>query len=744
MDRIELLAPVGSIESLHAAVQAGCDAVYLGYYAFGARSKASFDDDEIIEAINYAHLYGVKVYITVNTIIYEDEFTELIEAIDTLISYNADAFIIQDLGVLDYLNSVYQGIELHASTQMHIHNLEAAKVCKDNGVSRFVAAREMSLEEIKSIKEQLDIEVEVFVHGALCVSYSGQCLMSSVSHNRSGNRGECAQNCRLKYDLVRDDEVVKEQKYLLSTKDLFNLDNIDKIIEAGVDSIKIEGRLKRPEYVYEVVSAYRMAIDNHYAKTEYDYDTYHDRLLRIFNRQFTEGYLFNSDSVVNSDSNSHVGVEVGKVVIAKGKKLTIRLSGDLHIGDGLRIGNTGYQVNNMYVNNNLVKTAKANQIVTLTFAFEVDVKKNSSVLKTTDAFRLSEINQDVKKSLRKVDVTLNVVFVNNQQMSLVLTDGEFEVEVMSNSFVEKAQKTAIDTDRLVKQLSKFGSTIYNPVELNLTFEEGNTLPIKEVNELRRSATQQLDELRINKSKQVVKGGTELVAVPDISREITAVVANLEQLKICMQYKFDRIIVRDRVLTSIDDERIVYINPRVHHQGNYVDNSYIGELGGLSLSHILGSGSFFNVVNSKALNFLHRNKVAKVCLSEELSFRQIDNLITGYKDDYTYHPNTEVIVYNRKELMITKHCPVSHVFNTRKNCSLCDTQYYLQNDFKEKYPLLKEGDCLTKVLNIKVNNDLDKINRYQELGVNNFKLIFTIESAAEVLRVLQESKLIPRN
>ncbi len=741
MNRIELLAPVGSLEALKAAVQAGCDAVYLGYYAFGARSKASFDDDEIIEAIDYAHLYGVKVYITVNTIIYEDEFTELLEAIDTLIEYKADAFIVQDIGVLEYLKSNYKGIELHASTQMHIHNQEAAKLCKENGVSRFVAAREMSLEEIEKIKKNVDIEVEVFVHGALCVSYSGQCLMSSVSHQRSGNRGECAQNCRLKYDLVRDDVVIKEQAYLLSTKDLYNLKNVDKLIEAGVDSIKIEGRLKRPEYVYEVVLAYRNAIDAYYEKNDVDYELYEDRLLRIFNRQFTSGYLFKERNIVNSKSNSHVGVDIGRVVIAKGKKLTLRLTDSIHIGDGLRIGSTGYQVNNMYINNKLVKSARANEVVTLSFSFDVIQKKNATVLKTTDAKRLNEINVEIRNNLRKVNINAFAIFKGNQQMELHISDGVNEVKVKTDELVQEALKTPLDKERLEKQLSKFGSSIYNLAKFDIEFDEGQTIAIKAINELRRRAIEQLNQKRMGKTNMIEKTSEFEIIEMEKTNDIDVIVANEEQLRLCLKYNFDHIIVRDKkLLNSTNDNRVKYLNSRVNHSGIYLEDSFIGEIGGLKLNNILGSDSFFNVVNSKALKFLASYDVKKICLSEELSFRQIDNLLSSYHNQ----ANVEVIIYNRKELMITKHCPISEVVKTSKGCNICEVTHYLQNDFKELYPLLKEGNCLTKVLNIKVNNDLDKIKHYKDIGVTNFKVIFTIESPSEVLNVLDDLKLVRKN
>jgi len=741
MKKIELLAPVGNIDALKAAVQAGCDAVYLGYYAFGARSKAGFDDDEIIEAIDYAHLYGVKVYITVNTIIFEDEFTELIEAVEFLIDAKADAFIVQDLGVLDYLNKTYDNIELHASTQMHIHNVAGAKVAKANGVSRVVVARELSLEEVLKIKKAADVEVEVFVHGAMCVSYSGQCLISSVSHSRSGNRGECAQNCRLKYDLVTDSITVSESKYMLSMKDLYNLENVDTLIESGIDSLKIEGRLKRPEYVFEVVSAYRNAIDKYYDDVEFDIEDKKDKLLRIFNREFTNGYLMKERDVVNNISNSHVGVNVGKVITAKGNKVNIRLIRDLNIGDGLRIADTGYQVNNMYINDRLVKHAPKGSIVTLSFGFDLEIKKNQSVIKTTDKLQLTSINKEISDNKRKVKVDINIDFTIGNPLKLTIDDLSGNVVSMtSNSVVEEALNTPLDKERVIKQFTKLGSTVYGVNNLTINCSEGATVPIKEINQLRRNVCEKLDKIRVEKDLLI----KNKPSVPDFGVKTTkeyAVIANTqEQLEVVLNYDVDKIIVRDKELMSLfKDERIVYLNPRINHQGNYLNYGVIGELGGLTTNNIVASDSFMNVVNSYSVGFLHKNKVPKVALSEELTFRQIDDLVDGFKRHYRFKANLEVIIYNRKELMITRFCPISKVHGTEKNCGLCKKQFYLQNDFKELFPLIRENDCVMKVMNFKVNDDIRKIGKYKELGITNFKLIFTLEDAHQTKEVMENLK-----
>ena len=332
MKKPELLAPAGNMDAFLAAIEAGADAIYIGGYTFGARAFANnFSDDEIIKCINYAHLYGVKVYITVNTIVYEKEVDLFLNYIDFLHRNNVDAIIIQDLGMLDLVRKVYPNLELHASTQMHIHNLNGVLNLQKWGAKRVVMARETSYEKLKEIKKHTSIELEVFVHGALCVSYSGQCLMSSLIGGRSGNRGKCAGTCRQQYNLIDGNgKEYNEDSYLLSTRDLNTLEDIGKLIELGIDSFKIEGRMKRAEYVYLVVSIYRKAIDN-YLKYKETRITENDilELKKIYNRRFTKGYLFNDKNIMNTYRPNHLGIKIGKVIKKDKNSIYIKLNNNL-------------------------------------------------------------------------------------------------------------------------------------------------------------------------------------------------------------------------------------------------------------------------------------------------------------------------------------------------------------------------------------------------------------------------------
>ena len=297
MNKVELLAPAGDFSCLKAAIEAGCDAVYIGGKLFGARAFSSnFTDDEIIKAINYAHLFGVKVYVTTNTLIYDKEVERFLEYISFLHKNNVDAVIIQDLGMLDLVRQTFPNLEVHASTQMHIHNLDGASFMEKLGVKRVVLARETSISKIKEIKEKTNIDIEIFIHGALCVSYSGQCLMSSLIGNRSGNRGTCAGSCRQSYSIVdENNNIILNNKYPLSMKDLCSLENLKTLLDIGVTSLKIEGRMKSSSYVYTVVKLYRLAIDSYYKNNNIYIDEKElYNLNKIFNREFTKGFLFNN------------------------------------------------------------------------------------------------------------------------------------------------------------------------------------------------------------------------------------------------------------------------------------------------------------------------------------------------------------------------------------------------------------------------------------------------------------------
>ena len=366
MNKIEILAPAGSMESMYAAINKGADAVYLGGNKFSARAYASnFDNENMQKAIDYAHSYGVKVYVTINTILKESEIEEAVKYVGYLYEIGADALIIQDLGLFKRIKEEYEDFEIHASTQMTIHNGEAAIYFKEKGFHRLVLSREMSFEEIKHISTDLMIETEMFVHGAICVSYSGQCLMSSIIGGRSGNRGRCAQPCRMEYTL--QGEKSGEQKgYLLSPKDMCTIEDVKDIIDTGTYSLKIEGRMKRPEYVAGVVDNYRKAVDKVILKKKYNEHEGKEQLLQLFNRSgFTNAYLKSNPGkdMMSFNSPKNSGVPLGQIE----KSGEIKLKTSIALGDGVRNNDKGFSISKILLNGKEEAKANKGDIVKLNY-----------------------------------------------------------------------------------------------------------------------------------------------------------------------------------------------------------------------------------------------------------------------------------------------------------------------------------------------------------------------------------------
>ena len=657
MKKVELLAPVGDMTCLRAAINAGCDAVYLAGKLFGARAFINnFNDDELIEAIKYAHLHGVKVYLTVNTIIYEREVENFIKYIRFVHKNNIDAVIIEDLGMLDLIRKKFPNLEVHASTQMHIHNYEGALFAKKMGVKRIVIARETPLDVITKIKDEIDIEVETFIHGALCVSYSGQCLMSSLIGNRSGNRGTCAQCCRKKYNLYDlDGRKLNNDEYLLSMKDLCTLEYIDKIISSGVDSLKIEGRVKRPSYVYIVTSIYRKVIDNYYkyGKLKIDEADIID-LKKIFNRCFTRGFIMNEENelIVNQKRPNHMGVSLGKIVGFKNGYIDIKLEDKLNIHDGLRIigkEDKGLVVNKMFINKKEVNSAKCGDIVSIKYNEKVTI--GSKVILTTDSFRIKEIDDILKEDIRKVKVDIEVSAKIKNKMVIKVCDGKNTVTLSSLFTIEEAFKNPTTKDMIEKQITKLGGTIYSAGSIKLDVSDNIFINIKDINELRREVFKKLDEKRLYNIEFIEKDYE--ISVPSFKREnLKSILINTKEEYEKYKDKYDILYTNDKALL-LDDKCVLKI-PRVNSKyASYNGKVLIGEVGSLLKYDDFATDFSFNVVNSYTVSFLHSIGAKRVTLSSELNTTQIKNIVDSYYKRTNKYPNLEVINKGYMEAMICK-------------------------------------------------------------------------------------------
>ena len=711
MKKLELLSPAGSMESLKAAISAGCDAVYLGGYTFGARNYASnFSDQELIDAINYAHVYGVKVYVTVNTMIYEDETDRFIQYVDFLHQNNVDAVIIQDLGMMNYLRKTYPNLEIHASTQMNVHNVEGAKFLEKLGVKRVVLARETSIEVIKEIKKQTNIEIEIFIQGALCLSYSGQCLMSSLLGGRSGNRGTCSQCCRMQYDLFHNDKKINKDQYLLSTKDLNTLEYIKELVDIGVDSFKIEGRMKRPEYVYLMTNIYRKAIDG-------NLDSIENSLLemkKIFNREFTKGFLFHekNNNFINPKRPNHIGIPVGTIVSCSSKFTTIELTNEVIQEDGIRILNkkedVGFILNKIYLHKKLVNSAKKGDIIEVpTKGF---VQKGDLVLKTTDKKQMLSLQEQMKNT-RKIDISMDIVIHKNEPISLSISDFNHKITVKSDYIVEEFQNLPTPKARIIEQFKKLGDTPFTLKNIQVDYED-SFVKISEINEIRRRAVQELIQARQYKIPYVKN--TYEIDLPNYStnRNISVMIRNLEDYHFIQNKKLDSIYMKSDIIEKIQDHRKVLKIPRVNFNLKEIQGKVlISDLGSLEKYKQVITDFGFNVANSYTVAFLHSLGVLKVTLSYELTKEQIKNIIEAYHKRYCVHPNLEVIVSSYPEVMISKFRLLDyfHVHNGKN---------YLKDKHQHQFKIEETSDIMTIYHFEKIKLDSNSIF---ELGINNVRI-----------------------
>ncbi|MGN1342583.1 MAG: DUF3656 domain-containing protein [Bacilli bacterium] len=726
----ELLSPVGNKECLYAAINNGADAIYLAGTNFGARKYAkNFTNEELKEAVDYAHLYGVKVYVTVNTIIYEEEIEELLKYIDYIYQIGVDALIMQDIGMISLVKQKYPNLEIHASTQMHNHNNEGITLLKELGIKKVVLDRELSLEEIKKIN--VDIEKEVFIHGALCNSYSGCCLFSSMNGGRSGNRGECVQSCRLPYKLIKNNSYINtKNKYLLSTKELNTIDNFDKLLNSDITSFKIEGRMKSPAYVGYVTRIYRKLIDNYNKDNKQIVNEEEKENLKIlFNREFTSGYLFN-DRVMNTFTSNHQGLEIGKVLEVTSKKIKIKLYNDLYQEDGIRFKNSnlGMIVNYIYNEKNLlINKASTEDIIYLDN--KINLKDKDILIKTSSNYLDKEIlSVEEKKILININVLLKD---NNLEISFSDIDGNI---VKDKVLVYNPINRSTTNNEIIEKLSKLGGTPFTINNINIDINKNIFVNMKDLNNIRRLLVDKLIIERTKVKRNIIINNVKLnyKEHKDYNYEISVLARTKEQVKASIDMNIDRIYVDEDLYNIYKDNNKVYLRlPRVVNEYNYNSKNILAtELGAINKyknSDInLISDYYLNVVNNYSIKFLLDHNVKRVTLSPEINYDNLDGLI---KD------KVELLVYGKVELMITKSCPIKEV-----NMCPCNKEdiYYLEDINKNKYRIL-HSNCLTHIMHYKNIDYLDKIDYYKSIGIKSFRLELLDEDYNETIKLINNIK-----
>ncbi len=712
MKKPELLSPAGNMECLYAAINAGADAIYLGGKLFGARSFAgNFTHEELIDAIKYAHTYGVKIYVTVNTMVYEEEVESFLDYVDFLHKNNVDALIIQDLGMMDLIRKTYPNLELHASTQMNVHNVEGVKFLSDLGLKRVVLARETNIEKIREIKSKVDCELEVFSQGALCLSYSGECLMSSLIGGRSGNRGTCSQCCRMPYDLISDGKIINKNKYLLSTKDLNTLENLPLLIEAGVDSLKIEGRMKRKEYVYLMTKIYRTAIDNYFEGKKLFTKEDIIEMKKMFNREFTKGFLFNesNSNFINSFRPNHIGIKIGEVV----GKNRIKLTSDIKQGDGIRIigtKDTGSILNKIYKNKKLVNAAFIGDII------EIELKDNvvdGIVVLTSSKEQLDRLDKELSIS-KKIKVNMDI---KNEGSSIKVSLTDFKNTVsLEKDIVEKAINSGTSHDRIIEQLTKFGDTPFVINEVTSSLEDNIFVSIKELNNLRRELTNMLIDKRCYKIDYVKNKYSIDLPDYDKTNDYSVLLNDAKDYDLIKKLKLDAIYSED----TIEDSRFVRRIPRVNFDlSDYSDKLLVGDIGALAKYKDFVTDFNFNISNSYAVAFMHSIGASRVTLSYELKPFQIKKIIDKYHERYNKHPNVEVIISSTPEVMISKYDMLKD-YNIKEG--------YLKDSFNNKFKVVSKNNLMT-IYNFKKIRFLDDLH---QIGVNSLRIHLEDKDDLELL------------
>lgn len=762
----ELLSPAGSIESVYAAVNNGCDAIYIGGKYFSARQYANnFSIEELEKACDYCHLRGVKVYVTVNTLYKQREILSFLNYIKQLYEMGVDALIIQDIGAAEVIKKYFKNMPLHASTQLTTNNLKDVNFLYQQGFSKIVLSRELSLQEVKYIAENTEADIEVFVHGALCVCYSGQCIMSSILGGRSGNRGRCAQTCRLPYTLYKQYDKIKEG-HLLSPKDIQTITILPQLIESGVSSLKIEGRMKNPEYVAGVTQIYRKYLDL-YANSPEDYEVDNKDikiLTQLFNRGgFTEGY-YNTNAgsdMMSIERPKTWGLKTGFVDSYNEKvgRVTIRTREPLVAGDGIEI----WTQKEPHIGSNISRASKAGEFISL--KIEGNISKNDVVYKTHDKALEDTLKKTWEKDTRKLPIYGKLKAKKGLPLCYQIWDNKGNVIYKEGDIVEVAQKQALSIEKLKQQAMKTGATPFYIECLEIEADDHIYISISSINEIRRAATDALQSAILKKSKRKALEfqKEKRKQMPIIkTKKLNVLVNTIEQFDIVSSDRRVHIIYCE-LTEDFKKNYSKYIEkchknniklyaalPRIERKQS--EQLYAEAIQLLKQSNIDGflvrsSGQFFdiantdkkitidytmNVLNGESIDFWQQKGADTVCLSLENNLQEINAMA---------NKQCEMVVYGYLPLMVTQQCPIGNYTGGKTNGIYCsekdnDSLYFLKDRKGMKFPLMTDcKQCICTILNGKPLFTLKFYDEILESATGTVRLIFTKEGAKRTQRIL---------
>ena len=757
---IELLAPAGSMEALKAAVESGADAVYLSGKMFGARAYANnFDENGLKEAIEFAHLRNVKIHVTVNTLVDNAEVAELAEYLRYLYEAGADAVLVQDLGVARIARAIVPDLPLHASTQMTVNNLAGVLALQELGFTRVVLAREVTLKDIRHICRNCNVEIEVFAHGALCVCYSGQCLMSSMIGGRSGNRGRCAQPCRLPYTLVDkngQNVLTDAGQYLLSPRDMNTIELIPDLIEAGVVSLKLEGRMKKPEYVAVVVNSYRQKIDAYYQRTDLT-ENVQKNLSQIFNRDFTTAYLEKKQGkfMMSDKRPNNRGRLIGRVMRYddKARLAVIKLTENVAVGDTIDFwvkvgGRVSTNISKIFVKNKDVTEAAGGMEVAI--PVQGRVHPHDRVFKVFDVRLMQKARTFFTSGapVRRIGIDIKAIAKLGEPFYLEAVDENgYSAQVQSDFIVEKALKRAMDRQAVEKQMNRLGTTIYELRRLDCIIDDNVIVPMSVMNDARRILVEKLMTLRLKayeRPQSVVRDNavwqkdfilnneeikkTELVVAADTLEKVRSAADSgadivlfggdsyqheyispdmyRQAVQICQERRCKIAFGTPRIMR--DNEQTAFTKWLEHIQDLSIDAIYAHSLAQMYLIRKAGNIPIwadysFNTYNDATINFLADYNIQGATVSPELNFKQIKTLANASPLPL------ECLVHGNMELMVSEYCVLgSFMGNLDKgSCTKpCEkNKYWLCDRKNEKFPIVTDQFCHMHLLNGKELNML---------------------------------------
>ncbi|OOP72060.1 DUF3656 domain-containing U32 family peptidase [Clostridium beijerinckii] len=764
MNKIELLAPAGSMESLIAAINNGADAIYLGGNKFSARAYASnFDNETMMKAVDYAHSYNVKVYVTINTILKQSELKEALKYAGYLYEIGVDAIIIQDLGLVKLIRDVYPDFELHASTQMTIHNAEGALYFREKGMQRIVLSRELTVDEIKYISKDLGIETEIFVHGALCVCYSGQCLMSSMIGGRSGNRGRCAQPCRMQYTL-KGENFGERKAYLLSPKDTCFIDDMDAIIKSGTSSLKVEGRMKKPEYVAGVTRNYRKAIDKVLVNTKFDLQRGRQELAQLFNREgFAKAYLYKNvgKDMMSYNYPKNTGVYIGQV----SNSGEVKLEASVSLGDGIRFNDDGFTLSKILNNNNEVKEAFKGETVKL---FPTGgYKKGYKLYKMSDKKLYDELNDDLKPYKRKINLTGEIEFKVNAPLCIKVKYNKKEYRVYGE-MVEEATNKPLTRERVEEALRKSGEIPYKFDKIFFDIFDDGFIRISAINNLRRELFEKIlkEEVSSYRRKRTEGPIKEWNAKCHENLGYIYSCITKDQLKALLEdnkaqnialdiffsrqkHALNKNDLKNLYETSKDKNIYLKVPSIIKQEFNsivkiidelkpYIKGIITSNAGIIKIYKdklfIIGDYKL-NIFNKDAAEF-YAQDVDIPFLSLELNRKEIKELMKNT------NCNLGMNIYGKTELMISEYCPMGSTFgnkSSKKECSgVCmKDNFKLIDRMNESFTVLGDNSCRSYILNSIATNLIDEMEELKSFNISNFRVDFKDESYDEVKDVLNQ-------